>query len=566
MKGRVPFLAILALGGMVLLPCASDRTRVQAQGNSHVSIPKKPAFLITNNLVNLPAPCGGHSPCWLTRKGAQLVGTPNPAAAQNYAYYQRIGATFDSWTLQAFRDTNQFDSTDEVTAFYFNNGDLQLGREMHCNPGHFQLARFACYVSNYGPPPFPVGTLDNGATYPNATQALQEVEDVAQNGSAAHSRPFATVAMVALSQPPPFNITVREADGVTGSWAPLYMDCLADYSGNQFASNHDVDTLIDIETGDIVTFAASGNIWTGYCFYGRNSADGLGWTADGHADYPLPSAHDSALIGKIGDGAYFEIGSNKTVAHSGVRGRLFLRTNDNVPGNGSGSFNVLITIRRDQLVRFYVYDNNGSLLPAAALDNEGFKSVPQMCMACHGGEYNPGTSTAVGSSFLPFDPGAFLYSNKAGLSLAEQQENFRGLNLLVKQTNPTPLNPNQPIHHLIDALYNGQVSVPNSKASSPATPLLWQGHDDLYQTFVARYCRTCHAANGPALDFFSYDQFKNAGVGSDLCSGQMPHAQVPYAAIAAATLNSTTAKDLLALDGLKCLVAEPLQRIHRRFP
>src|SRR5262249_22445110 len=156
-------------------------------------------------------------------------------------------------------------------------------------------------------------------------------------------------------------------------------------------------------------------------FNGRNSPNGMAWTVEGSSDYPLESAHEDALIGTVGrpGGPYFEIGSNLTYQHRGKPGRLFLRTNDNNPGNGSGAFSVTIQIRRQQ-VRFYVYapsasnPNEEDLALAAALDREGFKSVPQMCMACHGGDYDTQTHEAQGASFLPFDVFSFLYSQKPG--------------------------------------------------------------------------------------------------------------------------------------------------------
>jgi len=247
---------------------------------------------------------------------------------------------------------------------------------------------------------------------------------------------------------------------------------LADYSGNIPPSRADVDTGLDIEPGDTVTFSATGSIWAGDCKYGGNSPDGMSWTAPGPDPlppghpYPLPGAHEDALIGRVGGsttGPWFEIGSHFSYPHSGEPGRLFLRTNDNLPGNGSGAFSVTIQIQRNQQVRFYVYDEQENLSSTAALDREGPKSVPQMCMACHGGTYSPATHAAFGASFLPFDVFSFKYSEKPGLRLDDQQEKFRQLNLLVKNTNPNSLNMNQPIHHLIDDFYNNQVTCPTQR-------------------------------------------------------------------------------------------------------
>jgi hypothetical protein len=92
-----------------------------------------------NELIKPSAPCGGISPCWLLKKGAVVVDT-NPAGfaalAETFRYYDIIRAPY---TLTNFKIRNQFIFDDGspnnigITAYYFNNGDLQFGREMHCN-------------------------------------------------------------------------------------------------------------------------------------------------------------------------------------------------------------------------------------------------------------------------------------------------------------------------------------------------------------------------------------------------------------------------------------------------
>jgi cytochrome c5 len=519
--------------------------------------------------INPTAPCNGSYPCWLTKKfssGSVIVADPrvNTDVAEATQYYLKIQAFRDTATLNTFKIKNQFILSDGsprnvgITAFYFNNGDLQFGREMHCNE---QGEHRACYVSNYGPQPYPPGTLDNNATYPNLGQSLTELEAVASGAGTAH--PFATVAMESLPPAPaPKMVVVREADGVTSDLNPPKF-CAADYSGNIAPTNSDVDTGLDLETGDTVVFSATGALWAGYCFNGRNSPDGMAWTVQGQPDYPLDTAHEDALIGRVGQpggptGAYFEIGSQFTYQHSGKPGRLFLRTNDNKPGNGSGAFFVSVLVKRQQ-VRFYVYDGQGNLSKTAALDREGPKLVPQMCMACHGGEYSTQTHEATGTSFLPFDVFSFLYSDKPGLRLDDQQESFRRLNLLVKNTNPNSENPNQPIHRLIDDLYNNQLTVPNTHAVTAKTPAAWAGHDVLYQSFYARYCRTCHAASS-TQDFYSNFELFRVGAGGDVCGGIMPHAQAPYTALVGTKLDFVEQQDLTALT-FHCLVSSVPPRI-----
>src|SRR6266567_873598 len=48
------------------------------------------------------------------------------------------------------------------------------------------------------------------------------------------------------------------------------------------------------------------------------------------------------------------------------------------------------------------------------VNEQGFKSVPRMCMACHGGTYDKDAHSVTGASFLPFDVFYFRYSGKDG--------------------------------------------------------------------------------------------------------------------------------------------------------
>jgi len=146
--------------------------------------------IITKDSINLPTPCLGAFPCFLTKKFIPNLSDPrnprtivvdprvNTDVASATHYYQQIGAfrspsSGGASTLTNFKIKNQFVLSDGTTprnagfqGFYFNNGDLQLGSEMHCNQNG---AKIACYVSNYGPPPFPAGnTIDNNTTYPNS--------------------------------------------------------------------------------------------------------------------------------------------------------------------------------------------------------------------------------------------------------------------------------------------------------------------------------------------------------------------------------------------------------------
>ncbi|MBI3755060.1 MAG: hypothetical protein HY265_02720 [Deltaproteobacteria bacterium] len=136
-------------------------------------------------------------------------------------------------------------------------------------------------------------------------------------------------------------------------------------------SDGDVDTGIDIQEFDIVEIEATGEIWAGVWFTGKNDADG--WNGIDHdKKFPLHTgsfARPFCLLGKWGEkiivpglisvtywkGDYFFVGkkespllgkkSFKTVYIGPSRG-LILRTNDDTPGNGSGEFSCHIQVWR----------------------------------------------------------------------------------------------------------------------------------------------------------------------------------------------------------------------------
>jgi len=123
-------------------------------------------------------------PNWLGRKGDIL---PD----QTLAYYRSWNAPD---TLDAFKATYHFGGGD-VTATFYNNGDLGLGREMHCrvntNVTPFYTAKqIPCYVTNYSGVA-PTGA-SLGAVFGDAQGGVDHVLD-----DAVHRRNgFATVAML----------------------------------------------------------------------------------------------------------------------------------------------------------------------------------------------------------------------------------------------------------------------------------------------------------------------------------------------------------------------------------
>ncbi|MCM3901634.1 MAG: hypothetical protein ND866_07995 [Pyrinomonadaceae bacterium] len=556
---------LLVLG--ILTAYVLDLTPLQvvsARAQNEPTVGFFSAFFFDFGQFNLPRPCSDRTQadryCYLSRKG---IG--NDITADNYykntgaRRLNAVGGPVDD-TLEDFQQRNGFPDN-EVHAIYFNGGDLQLGRDMHCREGSEVSPgspRIACYVSNYGPPPYLVNVDKPNPDYPNPTRALDEA-----TRQIVH--PFATVAMEYSPTPPTVTIPVVEGFGITSNPNPPrgcpFVGYIISPGG---LPNRDVDTGIDVEPGDDISFSASGTIWTGYCFYGDNDANGLfPSNAVAAADYPLPTAASDSLIGRIGNlGPYFFIGAGGSINNSG-RGRLFLRTNDNNPGNGSGAFQVSITVRREN-VRFYVYGvkNNltgkSSLELNAALDGEGLKAVPQMCLTCHGGFFIPATNKVLNASFLPFDVFSFRYSSNSPFRRGDQEESFTKLNDLVVKTRPNAANPNNPVQKLIGEWYKA------GRVAQNSVPAEWKDHSDLYLEVVRPVCRTCHVAQSSFVDFSTYQNFfdRRAEIADKVCTkGRMPQAQIPYEILKATPVSPSVKEELRDL-GISCILEYGVFRLQ----
>jgi hypothetical protein len=116
--------------------------------NSGGSVPDPfPPFPYTACLgsVTLALDLPAYDKQWLSRKGKGSL-------TEATAYYNAIGAIPAKDTFAKWKTANGFDSGGDAVAYYYNAGDLGLGREMHCKQVG---ANVACYVTNYGKPLFP---------------------------------------------------------------------------------------------------------------------------------------------------------------------------------------------------------------------------------------------------------------------------------------------------------------------------------------------------------------------------------------------------------------------------
>jgi hypothetical protein len=135
-----------------------------------------------------------------TINGKQVTGCDGEAVA----YYQALGAmdatgkpkapfrTFGEWKASlGFADDPTHPAAGETRAVYYNNGDLQFGRDMHCRPNNLApidpavvpaVGQFVvCYVANYSDATNKPGGDPQTAIF-NAENAHQTIAAVAMFG------------------------------------------------------------------------------------------------------------------------------------------------------------------------------------------------------------------------------------------------------------------------------------------------------------------------------------------------------------------------------------------------
>lgn len=203
-----------------------------------------------------------------------------------------------------------------------------------------------------------------------------------------------------------------------------------------------------------------------------------------------------------------------------------------------------------RIVKFFVYDGAEAGSPirvSANLDGFGEKFVPQLCLVCHGGTYDPQDplnptplEVDLGSSFREFDLGepgpdaVEIFTFPAAAPKAAQEADFKTLNLLVRDSDAA----RQPIKDLITRWYDDGV-VDNSPVRLPdVAPNDWNAapQADLYLDVVAVSCRTCHIAQEQDDEFTEIDWnhyapwvAERGSIDFFVCSSKvMPHALATY--------------------------------------
>lgn len=176
-------------------------------------------------------------------------------------------------------------------------------------------------------------------------------------------------------------------------------------------------------------------------------------------------------------------------------------------------------------VRFYAYGAAGERLLQLALDSQGAKPFPGICVSCHGGTFEPEQGRIEGAHFLPFDVGLLGFSGQSGKQQADQQEVLRQLNLGVLST---PVS--EGIRATVAGMYApARPTQTKAEAASQYVTAGWQTHPTLYQEVVRPYCQGCHQALQEGLQLQSPDELLKlrGAVLSSLCSTrEMPHAEL----------------------------------------
>lgn len=160
------------------------------------------------------------------------LSTAPASQAETDAYFKSVGAedaggnptatrgTFSAWkTTNGFSQNPNTPGPNEIEAIYYNNRDLQLGRDMHCIEAP---PKVACYVTNYG----------SGALVVQGDPQTALTEAITQRGTAA----VATVAMEydpALA-PNAVRFYAYKNQGVGGFDGTLFANPALDSEGAKF--------------------------------------------------------------------------------------------------------------------------------------------------------------------------------------------------------------------------------------------------------------------------------------------------------------------------------------------
>ncbi len=207
-----------------------------------------------------------------------------------------------------------------------------------------------------------------------------------------------------------------------------------------------------------------------------------------------------------------------------------------------------------RIVKFFAFKGGDTLAerqPSVDLDGFGLKSVPRVCLICHG---NVGPGQTIGtpelpnngplvldfsSSFREFDVSKFQLSSFLFVNFPQPigQAEFYKLNQMVKQSKP-----NKDLADLIDGWYLKDGKTQDSAWVPKAWKDLGVPTAALYSNVIAKSCRTCHIAqigfswstpdaflaNGDLYDPPYPADAPTGPMREEICGGTMPKALITY--------------------------------------
>jgi hypothetical protein len=254
------------------------------------------------------------------------------------------------------------------------------------------------------------------------------------------------------------------------------------------------------------------------------------------------------------------------VSNFGTVGVDFNQQASNPLTDADANHNVVATVAMEyhpdqpDKVQFWAFKGDnpsvtaGNYFPNPALDVEGNKPMPDICMGCHQGTYGGAGSLVNGAMFLPFDVDSFLGDDGNPLQNTlgsggqrPTQADFRALNQFALQSSDAGSGVSASYQRLMDIWYK-DAGHPTGVNDAAATYHFNQGaaalgtfgsHTALYDLVVKPTCRTCHVARDPTTD--TWDEISQmtsvatiliqpyvCGPGNASPHHFMPHAQVPY--------------------------------------
>ncbi|MEV4660565.1 hypothetical protein AB0J85_01320 [Micromonospora echinofusca] len=132
--------------------------------------------------------------------------------------------------------------------------------------------------------------------------------------------------------------------GVTPAQAAATSTIVCEETKQVEEASYDVNSGCWLQDGDRVQISAYGLIWAGVWLTGQNGPQG--WTnMAGDSKFPMSNARAFSLLAKT-NGNYRYAGTGTTFTYYGTGSALYLRINDDAPGNGSGAFTADVTVTR----------------------------------------------------------------------------------------------------------------------------------------------------------------------------------------------------------------------------